>query len=268
MVEATYAADARLFDRIAREGRRTRLSIGQYEAIYRQMGLLPWVAGREEGARFLEIGACDGLHTGNLARLTGRAGVGVDVSAAALAVAREEARRDDLSASYTLGDALALPFAEGTFETVLFFDTLHHFFFKGFDAAVTEAARVLAPGGRLFFAELNVQYPYHVVAFGGAQVLKAVHRVDFVERTFTDNEFALWPRKIARSARRAGLVMVPGSVGYFPYVELLPPDPALAEPLPLKLVRCLCGLLGRLGGKATRYDCLHLAMKKPDPGDA
>lgn len=48
-------------------------------------------------------------------------------------------------------DALALPFADGSFGNVVFIDVLHHL--GAPDRALGEIARVLRPGGRLLFVE-------------------------------------------------------------------------------------------------------------------
>ncbi len=260
-----YHQDAERFDRMADEGRRTRLALPAYLRMYRAMGLLPWIESQPPDEPVLELGCCDGLHLLNLAEATGRPGLGVDVSAASLRAGKDQAAERNVPVRFARMDALRTGLPDAQFRTVLFFNTLHHFFFQGFDAALAEAARLLHPEGRLFIAELNLQYPYHVVAFVGAQVIKRFARIDCIERNFTDNEMALWPGKIVRGAQRTGLEPVDGSLGYFSYVAELPAAGSEESPWLFRAARGVCRLVGRLGPKSWRHDCLHLALERRHP---
>ena len=113
----------------------------------------PWVAKvmreRRPGltrARVLDIGCGAGFLTNALAR-DGHEVTGLDASPASLAVggAHDETR----SVRYVEGDALALPFADGSFDVVCAMDFLEHV--EDPARVVAEAARVVAPGGLFFF---------------------------------------------------------------------------------------------------------------------
>jgi SAM-dependent methyltransferase len=73
----------------------------------------------------------------------GAASVGIDISP----YFAEEARRD---VDLLLGDLRRLPFADGTFTKAWSLDVLEHLSPEALRAMLTEAARVLAPGGALF----------------------------------------------------------------------------------------------------------------------
>lgn len=82
--------------------------------------------------------------------------VGIDVSPDMLAIARDRLLRADIhNAQVRLADTYRLPFPNGAagagFDVVLFHQVLHYLDDPG--AAVAEAARVMAPGGRLLIAD-------------------------------------------------------------------------------------------------------------------
>ena len=98
------------------------------------------------GLRLLEVGTGNGRYLQAIADELGRRGVsvaarvGADASAAMLAGLR-------LDASVPVAAlAEALPFRTQAFDAVLSFNALHHL---DLDAFIAEAARLLAPGGRL-----------------------------------------------------------------------------------------------------------------------
>lgn len=99
------------------------------------------------GGRILDIGT----GTGRILELLGRnaeEGVGVDMSREMLAVARARLQRADLSNCLVRqADMYQLPYPGGMFDVVTLHQVLH--FAEKPDAAIAEAARVLAPGGRL-----------------------------------------------------------------------------------------------------------------------
>jgi ubiquinone/menaquinone biosynthesis C-methylase UbiE len=90
----------------------------------------------------LDLG-CGSGHYFDVIAATGRTVIGLDYSADQLRVARSRSHR------VLWGDAAALPFADGTFSTVttLWISTD----VDNFSAVLTEAARVLRPGGVLVF---------------------------------------------------------------------------------------------------------------------
>jgi ubiquinone/menaquinone biosynthesis C-methylase UbiE len=78
--------------------------------------------------------------------------VGVDVSPEMLAIARDRLLRENIShVQVRLADIYRLPFAAHGFDAVLIYQVLHYLDDPG--AAVAEAARVMAPGGRLLIAD-------------------------------------------------------------------------------------------------------------------
>ncbi|HTQ14147.1 MAG TPA: metalloregulator ArsR/SmtB family transcription factor [Rhizomicrobium sp.] len=107
------------------------------------------------GAAPIEALLDAGTGTGRMLELLAphvRRGVGIDVSAEMLAVARDRlARLGAHHCQVRLADVFRLPFAEGAFDVALFHQVLHYLDDPG--AAVAEAARVLRPGGRMVIAD-------------------------------------------------------------------------------------------------------------------
>ncbi len=104
---------------------------------------------------FLDAGTGTGRMLELIAPHAKRA-VGIDVSPDMLAIARDRLLREDIhNAQVRLGDTYRMPFLNGAagngFDVVLFHQVLHYLDDPG--AAVSEAARVMAPGGRLLIAD-------------------------------------------------------------------------------------------------------------------
>ena len=115
-----------------------------------------WVLDELEGhfgARplaILDVACGGGLLANPLAR-AGHAVTGIDLSRDSLEVAR---RHDPTgSVDYQVQDARALAFPKDRFDVVCMMDFLEHI--KERDAVLAEAARVLKPGGWLFFHTFN-----------------------------------------------------------------------------------------------------------------
>lgn len=92
-----------------------------------------------------------GTGTGSVLRIAGRyadAAVGVDLSREMLAIARASLDKADMrNCQVRLADMYALPFPAGSFDAVTLHMVLH--FAEDPARVLTEAARVLEPGGRL-----------------------------------------------------------------------------------------------------------------------
>lgn len=91
----------------------------------------------------LEVCCGSGLMTEVLARRGARV-TGTDVSAQALARARERARRYGFAARFQAADAEALPFRDSSFDIVAVHDGLHHL--EAPERAIREMARVARHG--------------------------------------------------------------------------------------------------------------------------
>jgi len=105
--------------------------------------------GLRAGARLLDLGCGLGDVAVALAEDLGPTGevVGIDASAAMLTVARERSVGAPCPVRFSIGDAMALDEPDGSFDAVRCERTLQ--WLADPEAAVTEMARVLRPGGRL-----------------------------------------------------------------------------------------------------------------------
>jgi len=114
---------------------------------------------------FLEIGSAAGHSSYMLANQFGQQGVALDLSADALRygqmlVARWGLEREPVRMA---GDAVHLPFADGSLRMVMAFQMLSQF--QDIDAVFKEVARVLQPGGIFFFAEEPVRREFSLRLF-------------------------------------------------------------------------------------------------------
>jgi SAM-dependent methyltransferase len=134
-----------------------------------------------DGSLILELGSGDGK---TLAALPGGCRVlALDVSPQAIRLA--SCARDD--ASFILADAARLPLRENCFDAVFAFHIAGHLLADGRRALAAEAARVLLPGGRLFFRDFSDQ---DMRAGGGTEVEPATFRrgSGILTHYFTEDE--------------------------------------------------------------------------------
>ncbi len=105
----------------------------------------------------LEIGCGEGANLFHIEREAAGSelglAIGLDRSAGKLHFASAAVP----SARFCCGDGTALPFGDGSFESVIIRDVLHHL--PAPAATLAEAARVLRPGGRFVLAEPNAHNP-------------------------------------------------------------------------------------------------------------
>ncbi len=106
---------------------------------------------------FLDAGTGTGRMLELIAPHAARA-IGIDVSPDMLAIARDRLLRENIqNAQVRLGDTYRLPFPNGAagngFDVVLFHQVLHYLDDPG--TAVAEAARVMAPGGKILIADFT-----------------------------------------------------------------------------------------------------------------
>jgi SAM-dependent methyltransferase len=117
------------------------------------LGKLSKLLGSQPGpyARSLEIGAGTGYFSLNLLRagIVGHATC-TDISPGMLEALEANAGRLGLDVDTVACDAAELPFEDASFDLVLGHAVLHHL--PALDRAFAEFARVLRPGGTLFFA--------------------------------------------------------------------------------------------------------------------
>jgi ubiquinone/menaquinone biosynthesis C-methylase UbiE len=115
----------------------------------RRLGNVPL----QSGWRYLDVGCGNGLATIHVADALGLRAVGVDVDPAQVELARRAAGgRTDVS--FVTASATHLPFDAARFHIVSTNKALHHV--PDWWLALEELKRVVAPGGYVVFADLNV----------------------------------------------------------------------------------------------------------------
>jgi demethylmenaquinone methyltransferase/2-methoxy-6-polyprenyl-1,4-benzoquinol methylase len=167
---------AEMFDGVAKryDLTNTVLAFGQdhgwRRATRAALGLRP-------GERVLDVGAGTGVSTEELRR-SGAFAVGADISLGMLRAGRRV--RPDVP--LLAGDALELPFADGTFDAVTISFALRNV--VDTDAALRELARVTRPGGRLVVCEFS--HPTNA-AFRTVYLSYLMRSLPAVARTVSSN---------------------------------------------------------------------------------
>ncbi|MEV1287605.1 class I SAM-dependent methyltransferase [Micromonospora sp. NPDC049679] len=182
------------FDRVADRYDETRG--GEPRGRLFAAGIAPWLL----PGRVLEIGVGTGLIAAPL-REQGYAVCGVDLSPAMLARARAR-----LGPRIALGDALALPVATASVDSVAFVAALHAI--GDVTGALHEAARVLRPGGRLvaLHAPGSVATDSGAADGGAPDPAPPVDVSPLLDRVRNDRPDT--PHRVAAAARAAGLTTV------------------------------------------------------------
>jgi demethylmenaquinone methyltransferase / 2-methoxy-6-polyprenyl-1,4-benzoquinol methylase len=192
---------AAMFDGVARryDLTNTVLAFGQdrgwRRATRAALGLRP-------GERVLDVGAGTGVSTQELGR-SGAFSVGADLSVGML----QAGRRVRPDVPLLAGDALKLPFADGTFDAVTISFALRNV--VDTEGALRELARVTRPGGRLVVCEFS--HPTNA-AFRNVYLRYLMRSLPAVARGVSSNPDAYvylaesiraWPAQTALAARIA-----------------------------------------------------------------
>jgi ubiquinone/menaquinone biosynthesis C-methylase UbiE len=159
-----------------------------FEALFRMA--FPQPAGR-----LLDIGCGSGMYFPLLSRRAERL-VGIDISHEMIKAARrliDGKGLDNVEAMQV--NAVDLPFEDGSFDSVIAFDVLHHV--PDTDAAMAEVSRVLRPGGRFVSIEPNVLNP---IVFAAHLIPKEERRA--LLRNYPWTLYRLVGRHIGRPSSR------------------------------------------------------------------
>lgn len=186
-------SEKKVFDKIALEGSKVRLSYDEYISIYGSAGLIDLLGPK---TKILEIGCGEGVHSNNFS-LLGCSVVGIDISELAILKAKENYPTCDF---YQM-DAMNLDLPKESFDVVIFWATLHHFKIEDISNLLFNASAVLKRGGMLFISEPNVYDIYNKLAFTLARYINKYFSISYFKVTYTENEFPLDPYVIRNSNR-------------------------------------------------------------------
>ncbi len=157
-------------------------------ATHMQMSMLRtrygWGAQHTEGKDVLEVACGAGLGLGWLAERARRVTAG-DVDEKNCSLARE-ANRGHANIRVQWMDALALPFDAGSFDVALLFEA--QYYLPDLPRFLTEAQRVLRPGGALLISTVNCEWSgfhpsfLHTRYWNAVELLQALEDAEFETR--------------------------------------------------------------------------------------
>jgi len=133
----------------------------------------------KEPQPMIDIGCGIGVYPKRF-RQEGIASFGIDIELSRLS----EAHADGLPVALATGEHL--PFADGSFGTVLLHEVIEHF--ENDAAALAEAVRVTRPGGRIFLFAPNRLYPFetHGIYLGRRYVFGNIPLVGYLPDALRD----------------------------------------------------------------------------------
>jgi SAM-dependent methyltransferase len=112
---------------------------------------VPYLKGKE----ILDIGCGNGSTTDYINKNTDFSCTGIDDDTEAITNAKRLFPRNN----FVLGKGERLPFDDGSFDTIILRDTIHHIWEEGdFEKAAAEIARVAKPDARLIIYDPNVNF--------------------------------------------------------------------------------------------------------------
>jgi SAM-dependent methyltransferase len=155
---------------------RKRVGINRYEN----------AGGSQSPVRVLDLGCGIGRHVIYLAGL-GVEVYGLDLSAEAVRIARHWAVKEgfpDVSLRVVQGDVRRLPWPLGYFHHIISHGVLDSMPWGASLAAVTEAARVLKPGGFFYCDLVSGDDSRHAREFAGVEVVRGAHEEGTVQSYF------------------------------------------------------------------------------------
>ncbi|MGI8944631.1 MAG: SAM-dependent methyltransferase [Thermoleophilaceae bacterium] len=198
---------------------------GLYEGALRMAGL-------RAGERVVDIGTGRGELVAVAVEQGAARAVGVDYSHAAVALAREtlSAHGLDERAAVVLADARAIPLPDAEADLVTLLDVVEHLTPQELATALSEAFRLLRPGGRVFVHTMPNRLVYDVT-YRVQRALwpprwkrwPAEPRTD-VERTMHVNEQTVGSMR--RALRRAGFTRVSAHHGQWLHTSFVPSERA------------------------------------------
>jgi len=151
--------------------------------------------------RLLDIGCGGGVLTEEFASL-GCQVTGIDISPGSITVAQAHAALSGLSIDYRVGSGTSLPFDNNNFEAVSCCDVLEHI--HDWKQVITEAARVLVPGGLFFFDTINRTRKSQVTFIYGLQKLSLTKLMPPDTHVW---EMFITPDEITAALREQGMVV-------------------------------------------------------------
>lgn len=204
------AASRAGYETIAPEFSRTRGTFWSELAFVRD--LIP------DGSSLIDIGCGNGRFLGALDfghRISEIAYTGIDFSEGLVSVARER-YSERAQTEFVVGDALALPFPDHSFDNTVSFAVLHHIPSRAYRVQfLREAARVTKSGGIIILTAWNVWHsrPKVILKFALKKLLGGAHTdfgdaiLDFGTEKNARYVHALSMREIRSLAREAGLTI-------------------------------------------------------------
>ena len=159
------------------------------------------LTGLESGSRLVDVGCGPGV-AARLAASRGAIVTGVDPSPVMLRVARMDDRSNAIT--WKEGTAEAMPIADGGSDIVWSLSTVHHW--DDVNGGLTEARRVLVPGGRFLVTERRVQPGATGLGSHGWTDAQAETFAGLAEAFLTDVEIT------SHGVRRGALLAVVGTV--------------------------------------------------------
>jgi SAM-dependent methyltransferase len=162
--------------------------------------------------RVLDVASGAGLGSAFLLAHGARIAVGVETAVEAVTQGRMLA--DAAGPYFVRADALALPFADGSFDVVVSFETIEHLLDAG--RLLAECRRVLQPGGLLYLSTPNrtvtrwlPRNPFHVHEFTSSEITNLARQYFDIVNCYWQRPVLL-PAFVLRQMARGCLSVIPG----------------------------------------------------------